>query len=289
MNKSKLPLIILPLLLVWAAALILASFIDLDLSLAVADPLSGFGRVLEIIGEPPAILFTSFNFALLIAYFQKKPERQRRDNILTVLSLIGMVGAAFYTIYQTFDYIAEYRSDLSGNEITAGPAELMASMLICIVICGAMLFFSSRLSYDTLQRVQNAAAHCVFAAISTLVIIWCFKLIWGRVRFRQLDGDYSRFTPWYLPQGFTGYFSFPSGHTANAAVIFTATYYLRFLPERLRRLKPLAWGLLSAWIVLLALSRVLVGAHYLSDVLCGAMITFIIVYFWKPKDAEPTA
>ncbi|MCI8388695.1 MAG: phosphatase PAP2 family protein [Clostridiales bacterium] len=283
-NKTKTIPAFAALALVWLAALVFASIYDLNISLTIADPMSGFGRALEIIGEPPAILFTSFNCALIIYYFLKKPNRARRDITLAALSFIGMYGAAFYTIYQTFRYIAEYRSDVSSKVIETGALEIILSVVICTAVCAIMLFGVSKLKYETLCRVSDTAVRCVFAAITTLVVIWCFKLVWGRVRFRQLDGDYTRFTPWYHPNGFTGYFSFPSGHTANAAVIFTAIYYLDFLPEKHKKLKPIIYLMLVLWILLLAFSRVAVGAHYLSDVLFGAAITFAIVYFWKPKN-----
>ncbi len=269
-------------ILLWLGALLFASFADLSLSLAIADPLSLFGRLLEIAGEPPAILFASFNLSLMAACFLKKPDAAPRDRILAALSMIGMIGTAYFTIRETFNYIAEWRTDLAGSLITVGTPERIASVLLTALITGGMMLFSLARPYERLRELFGIACRCVGAAASTLIIIWAFKLTWGRVRFRQLDGDLTRFTPWYRPQGFTGFFSFPSGHTANAAVILTITYYFRALRLSECR-KTVIRLLLALWIVLLAASRVLVGAHYLSDVLFGAAITLAIVFFWRPK------
>ncbi|MBQ8509773.1 MAG: phosphatase PAP2 family protein [Clostridia bacterium] len=283
MSKTTKPLL-LTFAVLWLIALGLATVYDLDISLYIADPMSPFGRTLEIIGEPPAILFASFNCGLILACFMKKPGRGRRELLLAVLAFIGMVGAAFYTIHETFNYIAAWITDARGEAFDFGVWGLLAAILITVIVCTAMLRFVMSLSRETLERHFSVACRCVFAAITTLAVIWCFKLGWGRVRFRQLDGDLTRFTRWYLPQGYTGYFSFPSGHTANAAVIFTSVYYLPFLREKNAKADAVLLTLLSIWVALLAFSRVRVGAHYLSDVLFGAAITFAIVWFWRPRN-----
>ena len=279
--KSHLPLIVGTLL--WLCALFFASIYDLDISLAVADPMSSLGRVLEIIGEVPAILFTSFNFILMSAYFALQPKQNKDSRIKFGVTLFLAIGTAYYTTIRTFIYIADYRSDLTGEDISVGIPEILISAVICAALVAAMYFAARRLGYERLTRVYSTAVACVKAAVTTLIVMWLIKLVWGRVRFRQLEGDLSRFTPWYLPQGITGYFSFPSGHTANAAVIFTSAYYLNFLPKNKRPQRAAAYILLALWVILLAASRVLVGAHYLSDVLFGAAITFVIVYFRRPK------
>ncbi len=266
--------------LVWLTALAFASVYDLDISLAIADPNSVFGRTLEIIGEPPAILFTSFNFSLMMAHFLKRRDRRTLHLTLAALTFVGTVGTAVFTAIQTADYIADWRAEPQNSLAT------VIAIFIALVIAGFFMLSSLRLDEAALSRYFDTACHCAYAAIATFVIIWLIKLGWGRVRFRQLDGDLTRFTAWYLPQGFTGYFSFPSGHTANATVILTATYYLRFLPNKHQSLKPLIYAALILWIVLLAYSRVRVGAHYLSDVLFGAAITFGIVNFFKPRNHD---
>lgn len=282
--KTKHQLIFIPAALLWLAALILAGFSDLGISLRFADPMSPFGRVLEIAGEPPAILFTSFNFSLIAACFFKRGEPDRRGFILASLSIVGMVGTIYYAVNATFDYIRDWRAEL-GLGFIGGAYELLLTLIISAALSALMLSVSFRISPERLERLLGAAAHCVLAAVMTFCIIWVFKLCWGRVRFRQLE-SYSDFTPFWHPNGYNGYFSFPSGHTANAAVIFTLTYYLDLLSESKRRYKPLIYIALTLWVIILALSRVLVGAHYLSDVLCGGAITAAIVFFCRPRNAK---
>lgn len=264
---------IIPLAVLWLIALVFATVSDLDISLRIADESSVFGRILEVAGEPPAILFASFNLALMAAYF-KNAEKVAANIIRAVLSAAGTAGTAIYCFFGITGYLADYGITKIGTVLTVAAGLLTAAVFLAVTF---------RMKRTAVEKYFVTACHTVLAAFLTLVIIWAFKLTWGRVRFRQLDGDLTRYTPWYLPRGYNGYFSFPSGHTANATVIFSLTYYLKFLPERLSWLKPVIYAALGVWIAAVAFSRVCVGAHYLSDVLFGMAITFVIVYFSRPR------
>src|SRR4029077_1597242 len=65
------------------------------------------------------------------------------------------------------------------------------------------------------------------------------------------------------------YWSFPSGHSATIVALMTALWYL--WPQHL------LFYILAATIV--TASRVVVGAHYLSDVLAGALIAAITTFY----------
>ncbi len=70
----------------------------------------------------------------------------------------------------------------------------------------------------------------------------------------------------------TGGYGFPSGHAVGAAVIYLGLVTL--LPRRRRR----QWiGAGLGMVVLIAASRVLIGVHYLVDVLLGGLLGGIVV------------
>lgn len=261
----------------WLIALAFATKYDLQISLSIADSNSSFGNALEIFGEPPAILFTSFNFSLMFSHFIKKQNKSAWDVIFAVITLIFTVGTVIFTVNTTADYLANQ----NGSELKSS---LPVIITVSAIIALGIIWIALSMSKKTVDKYFDVALRCVGVGVITLAVIWAFKLCWGRVRFRQLDQNFANFTKWYLPQGFTGYFSFPSGHTANSTVIFATTYYFKFMPKKLEKLKPVIYLFLSLWIVLMAFSRVLVGAHYLSDVLFGGAITFLIVYILRPRN-----
>ncbi|MFA6173171.1 MAG: phosphatase PAP2 family protein [Kiritimatiellales bacterium] len=63
--------------------------------------------------------------------------------------------------------------------------------------------------------------------------------------------------------------SFPSGHTLDAVTI-AATLWILWPRSR-------PWC--AAWAAAMGLSRIIVRAHYVSDVLAGALLGFVCVYF----------
>lgn len=66
--------------------------------------------------------------------------------------------------------------------------------------------------------------------------------------------------------------SFPSRHTASAVIIALAIWYLHT-----------AFGVgMMILAVLIGVSRILVGVHYLKDVICGASISLLfgVIGFW---------
>ena len=107
---------------------------------------------------------------------------------------------------------------------------------------------------------------CALAGAAARVI----KISTGRARPSvQTEAEWNgpRFSPRYN--------AFPSGHTA-ASTAFFATLVLA------------SWRIGLGFLaipLLIALSRMYVAAHYLSDVVCAALIGFVVAYFvarWIP-------
>ena len=99
------------------------------------------------------------------------------------------------------------------------------------------------------------------------------KYTWGRVRFRDLSADYSEFTRLFHINGLTGHKSFPSGHTnAGTSILLIALIVPRLTDKKI--IKHIVTCLCFVYIAVLAVSRIVVSAHYASDVLCGFVVGF---------------
>lgn len=105
---------------------------------------------------------------------------------------------------------------------------------------------------------QAVRVSCLMA-VGGLLCTWLYKWIKGRTRRPRPSEVEATLQLTVAP---LDRFSFPSGHTLHA-VMFTivASWYLH----------PLAWVLVPLT-VLVALSRLVLGLHYPSDVLVGAVI-----------------
>ncbi len=249
------------------------TFYDLDISEKLADVNNGFAGFLEIWAEPPSLLFVAFSFCMLgVCLFR---EGGKKNKYLSgVCSLSGGI-TAYITAYRT----AEYYSEEFASRLTVKIALGALAVLIAVLF----LFLISKIKQEKLLKMKKAMLTVITAALATLVIISAVKSLWGRVRYRELleIGSLEGFMNWYEPAGKAisdGYKSFPSGHTSNASLLFTVYYMISALDQKKASvIKPF----LIVWIGVVMLSRIMCGAHFLTDVCAGAMITGAIILTCK--------
>ncbi len=135
-----------------------------------------------------------------------------------------------------------------------------------------------RLRRNTSDLVQVAAVTLlVMALLHSLFITTSIKLLWGRQRFVELGGDWSRFTLFYQPGKPLAGESFPSGHVATAFVCSPLVFLLA--REGRKAAAALLCLLVIAWGVTVAYGRILNGAHYLTDTIFSAGLSFLLAPF----------
>ncbi len=147
----------------------------------------------------------------------------------------------------------------------AGPFGLAMPYLILFGILFAVLRWGGSLPpLEPWAARMRAAAHIpalMFAAIAVSgIIVDLLKVIVGRPRPKLLFATGTYEFSWI---GLSAdHWSFPSGHAATAAALATALWCL--WPQ------PVLFYVIGA--ALVAASRVVMGAHYLSDVVMGAFV-----------------
>ncbi len=114
--------------------------------------------------------------------------------------------------------------------------------------------------YSTSKRERHAAVEAVWAVLFALLITNLIGVFVGRLRPFQMPILPGFPIELLIPAPITS--SFPSGHTATSMALAAAVFWGD------RRLGILAF--LAA--ALIGFSRILVGVHYLSDVLAGALV-----------------
>ncbi len=245
------------LFVLYVFGMVLASMFDYEITAYLARE-ALWANVLEIAGEPPALLFTAFNFALLGAWCISHAHPVR-----TAFCVLGALISCLYACGRTAAYI-------TGNVLPALTVPLGCAL--CFALFAGM--FGTSVGFR--ERWVRTACACIGAALTVLIVVSLLKQLWGRVRYRQLLADPSlSFTPWYRLNGpgNPSHVSFPSGHTANVTVIFLVSLYF---PGQRKWLQPLLYALIA----FMAVGRLAAGAHYLSDVLTGGAITFVICEIW---------
>ncbi len=142
-------------------------------------------------------------------------------------------------------------------------------------LCGAAITFAALLIGARLPRFAALADRLraysdlpffFFVAVAVPgLAVDLIKFVAGRTRPKLLfaNGEYS-FT-WLAGQA--DYWSFPSGHTANAVAIALAVSMIW----------PRCRVLAAIFATLIAASRIVITAHYASDVIMGAFLAFTIV------------
>ena len=259
MLKKFRPFIILFYVLA-AAALITAAFVDLKLDIALNNPTSHFARWFEAMGEMPARLICPLAGTMIFYLSENK--------ILKWLGFAFDMGGSAYLGYHISRYL--FLEDI----------RFVFGIIFGILVGVMALIIGQYIKVDGDMRklvliLAVTGAIVMFAQSSVVEPV---KIIWGRVRFRDLlkDGNYARFTAWYHPNGITGNKSFPSGHTASAAT----AYLMMLLPYASKKWKKAYYVCFIIPFVhtsVVAYTRLVMGAHYLSDVTMGGTICFTVV------------
>lgn len=146
-------------------------------------------------------------------------------------------------------------------------------MALALAVAALSMLGSFGTSGELSRRLRALAGNAAFvfaATLAALVVASLLKFAFGRARPELLavEGPHA-FVPFSTATAFT---SFPSGETMMAVAFFGACARLA-LPHVGK-----AWAAgIAAPALLLAASRPIVGAHYLSDVLAGILLAGTLV------------
>ena len=247
-----------------------ASFFDLQISNTLFNPNSVYGLTFEAIGELPGMLICLFcTLALWMT-------RTKSTKIMNILKTCGYGWILVSTIFMSSSMLYKYL----GISIVIGIA---GELLLCVLF----YYLLTKIKVEDKANLRKAALVGVFLFFLAILIINLIKIGWGRERYRHMVeiNSFAGFTNWYLPNMFTldnEFMSFPSGHSANASVIIWITLIPLFVPSLKKYTKGLT-GVAILWILLVTTSRIIMGAHFLSDVTMGVTITLVCFILLKKK------
>lgn len=312
MTKKKTLTSIILFIVIFGALLTTATFTDLQVShiltrSALADHTyitnDAFGAMFEAVGSVPVYFMFAFGFEILFwAVVRKNKEGKALSHLVAIGLAVASVVANFILINDTFNYVLKhiYMTDDSGA-FTTGAYLIGIEVFISLFFAFFELIAVNNFSDESIEKLVRFAFAVIAAAAVATITIELIKKPMGRIRYRAMNLDpeneihgFGAFARWYevngsywkslYPEhadklaefGSTDCFkSFPSGHT-NAA---GGTYYLIMLIPALgiekKWKKALLWICPVIFTGIVAVSRIVVGAHFFSDVLVGGTNAFM--------------
>ena len=156
------------------------------------------------------------------------------------------------------------------------------TIVIAVIYLVLAVILVKKIPESHYPKLRKLAWIAVLTLLTETLLINLVKFGWSRVRYRDLLESTEAFSTWFIPHGFSGnseFTSFPSGHVANASVIL----FITLLPSvylKLSKYKNALTIISFVWIGLIMISRIMMGAHFLSDTIVGMWftITSFMVY-----------
>ena len=225
----------------------------------------------EIISEIPAMILFAISSTLAYNYIIKCLGKNIRYKCFSGI----MITISVFSIFRL------------GQTLTMGITnnyELSYIWYIGIAIISILVFFLlnlnlKKVNVDKLKAMYGVVMITICAGIVVLGVTGVIKYTWGRPRLRNLidEGSMQGYLPWYKPMLFSGYTSFPSGHSAKAGYMFILSLWFENNVKVQRIMNMFTW----IYVLIVCGARLMQAEHYLTDVVFGTFITYVIVEMFK--------
>lgn len=272
-------------------SLLVATFFDKNVTNLVMNQNSIFGNIFQNYADQGAniVLFAAFEIIAWTIW------RRIQDDVLRYVMTIGALAFAFNQMLAILQDMLSYTYSMLNNlskGIPMGVANNTAAVKNYpeVLRWGLAVILTAVLSvlfYNWLQSKSDAdIRYLITAALVGIAVVFIaqttigeMKSLWGRFRPYEMTtvagNTMSEFTPWYHLNGINGHNSFPSGHTMSGWLFL---YLVFFVPrgnisaQKKMTIFGIAMGILNA------MSRVRIGAHWLSDVTVSSIIVGLIIF-----------
>ncbi|MCH5197530.1 MAG: phosphatase PAP2 family protein [Oscillospiraceae bacterium] len=296
--KKKTILSICLFFLIFGGLLITATFTDLQVSNILtkfslpegqyyADDI--FGSVFETIGTSPEYFIGAFAFQIILIYITRFWNKKALKTLLVAAAAVASFGLYCVWFNEMFNYIFRHY-DISPAFIWG-----VIGFLGCFTTVFGTLAVNN-FSDESIKKMLKFAFVTLVAMEAAVLTVQMIKIPMGRMRYRAMNtiNDFSYYTRWYVANGqpdkdmMRSLFgttdackSFPSGHTRAAASLFYFTTLIDVLGVKSKKVRFFVWIGAFLFTALVAVSRIMVGAHFFSDVLIGGTIGFVYVILSK--------
>lgn len=250
----------------FAALVVVGSLFDYQIALKINIGPNLFSKILEIVGYFPASLLAGIGAIMILL------SDNHRYKVVSFTKWFIAIGSFSYGFYYLYDGLKE----ILGSLIYVGVAALV---LIGLYVLAYLLLRNctnkNKLALFGLALISMVCAGNLVSIVS--------KRIFARPRMRLILSEKSiEFKNWwemsrdikeaYIAKGIASeeFKSFPSGHALNSCY-FSALWTLCSFNEKLKNKEGLIFIIGLFLSLLTSFSRMLCGAHFLTDVTFGMM------------------
>ncbi len=280
---------ILPISGLFLLGFILGSFLDLKINQAIYDSTNWFGYFMAAFGETP--FYASMGIFGFGFYYLFKRYTHKGIKFLLVL---GIISSAFVCIYFQGKHIFDANAFNNSKLLWLG---FLIAIVIYVggLVAGYFIFKNTDVAPNRLLLILLVLVVACGLAIGFNQIL---KSIMARPRYRFLYRQdlVSEFRNWWengrdLKKDWVGlswndmsgvitkeeFKSFPSGHMSDTVMMIAILGALPLLNDKIKIKQEYFVIGACVWNVLLAYSRMRMGAHYLSDVSFGSLIALAMI------------
>ncbi len=278
-------------LLIFAGVLfLLGTVFDLQISKKTANvnageyfTHNGFVNFLEAFAELPVYVLIVFSVGVCGSRLASREKKALKTVYLTLTGIlvfiVAIIGA--YRMVNTLGEIYDFQEEAEK------PLAIICYVLTGLISVGLEFWFLFSVSEEKINELYYFCWACIIIVALSVVVTQALKVFWARPRFRALVSldDYSSFKAWYLPSfgkknygelGKDAFKSFPSGHCSFAASLIALSYLPKYIKTS-KRAEYFAFFTPVCYLMIVASSRIVAGAHFLTDVVAGSMLTVAII------------
>ncbi|MBR4419578.1 MAG: phosphatase PAP2 family protein, partial [Clostridia bacterium] len=233
-------------------------------------------------------------FAGAILYHNiSRREKKAINYLLRALAIAISIGMFYYMSYKFFKYISEH---FGFSDLLGGSFDYISYALLGVAFT-AILFYCTRKTPSAVLNKLLIWVCIVFAtSLISQILTRIIKPMASRPRYRAMFvlQDFTLFKNWFefqskpdIPEDWVVLYgatsdwfkSFPSGHTSAGSLVITLTL-LPSLFDKSNNLKSkiIVNVVVLVYIFAVMLNRLVVGAHFLTDVTVGLFVTIISYY-----------
>lgn len=258
--------------------LIIGTFLDKQITSKMGDSNNLFGIVLTAFAPVLTLAFGVLAGSLL--FFMPKIEHKTLNIVFRVMGVVAALAFMVAQVKEGLEWV-----EFPRMESEASTYKVLIIVFIAILDLAIILY--SRFWVNKMDQKAMLYGCVMIIGIIVVYFVACegVKYLASRPRPRNLNAEFDGFKQWYQLNPFNAFHSefkdqksFVSGHTANAACLITILPFIASMTKRENdnriQIMTVVIGALFTFVV--AFSRIIARAHWMSDVMGGVLVSCAI-------------